>query len=57
MNEAGSEIAYGESSPDGGRDSSIKSWTNSSSEHLESEYANYVKAIDPQLGWQRRSID
>ena len=39
MNEAVSEIAYGESSPDGGRDSSIKSWTNSSSEHFESENA------------------
>ena len=40
MKEAGSEIAYGKSSPDGGRDSGINSWTNSSSEHLESEYAN-----------------
>ena len=40
MNESGSEIAYGEGSPDGGRDSSIESWTNSSGEHRESEYAN-----------------
>ena len=55
-NEAGSEIAHGESSPDGRGDPSIESWTNSSTEHRGSESAYAVKAIDPQLGWQRRSI-